>query len=195
MSARSNAPLSPANFYHIYNWGINEQEVFFSRENYCYFLRNFHKHLDEIASLYAYCLLPNQYHFLLRIKEVKRLPQAYQVGGKVLNQAFDHAFHIYAELINKQENRLGPLFQPNFHISALQNREKLRQTVYHIHTHPRQKGLHADFRTYSFSSYQKFIQGAELSFRNREVFEWFGTKEGFIDFHERKECPLEEERA
>ncbi|MEM6805124.1 MAG: transposase, partial [Bacteroidota bacterium] len=101
MSTKFLNPLFPDNFYHIYNWGANKQQIFFSRENYGYFLRNFHKNLDGIASLYAYCLLPNQYHLLLRIKGEDRLPLPYKQGKQSLHMAFEHAFNIYVSLINK----------------------------------------------------------------------------------------------
>ena len=55
-------PLEEGQFYHIYNRGNNRERLFYSTENYLFFLRRY----DEY--LYAFCLLPNHFHLLVRVK-------------------------------------------------------------------------------------------------------------------------------
>ena len=56
-------------FYHIYNRGNNSEKIFFSEENYAYFLKLLTKYIFPVADIYAYCLLNNHFHILVRIKE------------------------------------------------------------------------------------------------------------------------------
>ncbi len=54
--------------YHIYNRGNNRENLFLGKENYLYFLKLFSKHIAPVVFVYAYCLLPNHFHFLLQLK-------------------------------------------------------------------------------------------------------------------------------
>jgi putative transposase len=67
-------PLQPDQYYHIYNRGINGETRFRQERNYRYFLKLWSKHVEPIAETYAYCLLSNHFHFLVRIKEIETVP-------------------------------------------------------------------------------------------------------------------------
>ncbi len=62
--------LEADHFYHIYNRGINSCSVFIDEENYHFFLSRFKKYLSSFIEVYAYCLMPNHFHFLIRVKNV-----------------------------------------------------------------------------------------------------------------------------
>ena len=66
-------PLEEGKFYHIYNQGNNKENIFYSLENYEYFLYKFDGYLSDLVEVYAYCLMPNHFHFLIRIKELREL--------------------------------------------------------------------------------------------------------------------------
>jgi putative transposase len=66
-------PLVHGNFYHIYNRGINSCDVFKEPENYQYFLKLYDEHISPIADTYAWVLMPNHFHFLLQVKDVREL--------------------------------------------------------------------------------------------------------------------------
>ena len=61
--------MEQGSFYHIYNRGNNKQDIFFEEKNYDLFLKNFDKYLSSFVDVYAYCLMPNHFHFLIKIKE------------------------------------------------------------------------------------------------------------------------------
>ncbi|GAA4060377.1 hypothetical protein GCM10022389_00870 [Flavobacterium cheonanense] len=63
-----NEILVPEAYYHIYNRGINSDKIFSSEENYLFFLSKFATYLNPICDVFAYCLMPNHFHFLIRIK-------------------------------------------------------------------------------------------------------------------------------
>lgn len=55
-------------FYHIYNHANGNENLFIEEENYHFFLQQWDKYISPIADTYAYCLIPNHIHFLIRIK-------------------------------------------------------------------------------------------------------------------------------
>ncbi|WP_449401217.1 transposase [Chryseobacterium wanjuense] len=56
-------------FYHIYNRGNNSGTIFFEEKNYNYFLQLLSKYIVPIGEIYAYCLLKNHFHFLIKLKD------------------------------------------------------------------------------------------------------------------------------
>lgn len=60
--------LIPGRFFHIYNRGNNREDLFREERNYALFLRLYAFHIAPIADTYAYCLLKNHFHFLVRVK-------------------------------------------------------------------------------------------------------------------------------
>ncbi len=62
-------PLNYGKFYHIYNRGINSCDLFYENTNYEYFLGLYDKHISHMANTYAWVLMKNHFHLLVRIKE------------------------------------------------------------------------------------------------------------------------------
>jgi len=62
-------PLNYGKFYHIYNKGVNSCNLFFEPTNYEYFLELYDKHITPVADTYAWVLMKNHFHLLVRIKE------------------------------------------------------------------------------------------------------------------------------
>ncbi|MCS6846293.1 MAG: hypothetical protein RMN52_01095 [Anaerolineae bacterium] len=65
------APLIRGVTYHIYARGTNREDIFIEPRNYTYFLRLYTQHIVPIADTYAYCLLKNHFHLLVRIKTLE----------------------------------------------------------------------------------------------------------------------------
>ena len=66
-------PLLPDYFYHIYNHANGDDNLFREQENYRFFLQQYAKYINPIADTYAYCLMPNHFHLLVKIKEEQDL--------------------------------------------------------------------------------------------------------------------------
>ncbi len=65
--------LIPGEYYHIYNRGNNREDIFLEDKNYFYFLDLFKKYISPLADLYAYCLMKNHFHLLIKIKEAGKI--------------------------------------------------------------------------------------------------------------------------
>lgn len=61
--------LEPGNFYHIYNRGINSCNLFRKPDNYEHFLELYDKYISPVADTYAWVLMPNHFHLLVRVRE------------------------------------------------------------------------------------------------------------------------------
>ena len=69
MSKHIHIPLEENNYYHIYNRGHDGIDLFYQRRNYHYFLVKYDYYLSNYVDTYAYCLLPNHFHLLIRVKK------------------------------------------------------------------------------------------------------------------------------
>jgi len=125
--------FEPGGIYHIYNQGNNRQLVFYSRDNYLYFLRKLRIHIMPFADVLAWCMMPNHFHLMVEVKEVEveSLAPAFSegftfsealtnpAGGeafiKPVKTTFNHSIGVllrsYTRAINVQENRTGSLFR------------------------------------------------------------------------------------
>jgi putative transposase len=66
-------PLLHGQYYHIYNCGINGEQLFRETTNYEHFLRLYDKYIDPVAETYAWCLMGNHFHLLVRVKDEKEI--------------------------------------------------------------------------------------------------------------------------
>lgn len=171
-------------YYHIYNRGNNKQNIFFEEENYHYFLRLIEKYLCPMSELYAYCLLPNHYHLLLRIDDECLKP----------SQAFSNLMNAYTKAINKRFHRTGSLFQKPFKRIRVDSENYLINLILYIHHNPQNHNLVDRFESYEFSSYQKLIHQDAVSILNSEhSIAYFDNIENFKNTHKTKEPKFENE--
>ena len=62
------ADLLPDNYYHLYNRSNNKEPLFKNVGNRLYFLQKYKQYVAPFCHTFAYCLLPNHFHFLIQIK-------------------------------------------------------------------------------------------------------------------------------
>ncbi len=182
---KSSYPLKPGNFYHIFNRGNNRENLFYKQDNYIYFLRKYDFYLNDYLDTFAYCLLPNHFHLLVKIKNEEDLPDFENpegISGTVSKQ-FSNFFNAYAKSINKQENRIGSLFQKNFKRILVGNQKYLINLTYYIHANPQIHGLIDDFKNWPFSSYGKIATAKKSHLKKEEVLDWFGSAEEYKFYH------------
>jgi len=61
--------LIPGHIYHIFNRGNNSRKIFFSRENYLFFLQKINTYLLPHADVLAWCLMPNHFHLMVYVSD------------------------------------------------------------------------------------------------------------------------------
>lgn len=165
------APVEFDQYYHIYNRGNNRDLLFYKQYNYSYFLKKYEAYLSDHVFTFAFCLLPNHFHFLIKTKTDK-------VSGQ-----FKKLFQSYALSINKQENRTGSLFTKPFRRIKIEDDNYLKYLIFYIHYNPEKHQVCKEFRNYQNSSFQLLISNSKEIINQKETFECFGGQKEFIDFH------------
>ena len=109
-------PITEGQYFHIYNRGVNGENLFKEKRNYYYFLEQYKFYCSDILETIAYCLLKNHFHLLVYVKENVEVPRRDGKGMFRLNASkqLGHLFNSYAQSINKAHNRTGPLFESPF---------------------------------------------------------------------------------
>ncbi len=178
--------LQPGKYYHAYNRGINRENVFFEARNYLYFLDLYAKYIEPIANTFAYCLMRNHFHLLMRIK-------TFEVSetSKVLDptQQFSNLFNAYAKAINKAYGRTGSLFEGRFGRIEVTSRVYFANLVTYIHRNPQKHGFVDDFREYPYSSYPGILSDKPTRLNRSDVIEWFGGPDAFRAAHQSEPDP------
>lgn len=169
-------PLESNYYYHVYNRANGTENLFLAESNYLHFLVLMKKHLVEIVDIYSYCLLPNHFHLLVRVKENVTNP----------SQAFSNLFNAYTKAINKQYNRHGSLFQRPFKRIKVSDESYLKALVVYIHTNPELHGVCNSYRTYVHSSFPIFLSKGKTALLRQDVINWFHDLDNFILMHDQR---------
>ncbi|TVQ05257.1 MAG: hypothetical protein EA359_03715, partial [Balneolaceae bacterium] len=61
-------PIKEGYYYHIYNRGAGRAPIFFSKEDFDFFLEKYFYYLHIAVETYAWCFLTNHIHLLIRIR-------------------------------------------------------------------------------------------------------------------------------
>lgn len=194
---QANPPLEYGRYYHVYNRGVNGANLFYTASNYEHFLRLYERYLIPVVDTFAWCLLRNHFHLLIRVKEadeiiISDLPRP--VGAintddgvkKQLQPAyryFSHLFNAYCQAINKQQARTGALFERPFHRKMVDSEKYFQQLVIYIHNNPVHHGFCSHPVEYAWSSYQVCISEKPTHINREIVIGWFGDKRNFVSSH------------
>jgi putative transposase len=185
-------PLERNNFYHVYNKTVGNEKMFSRNENYIFFLEKYKKYITPVADTYAWCLMPNHFHFLIRVKgEGKETLRGFET---LVGLQFSHLFNSYAQAYNKQNNRSGSLFKNRFKRKKITDDYYLRQLVLYIHYNPIIHKLCDNINDWKFSSYPAIVNGEDGFLKRKEILEWFESKDNFIFCHNNR-IELEDEFA
>ena len=173
--------------YHIYNRGNNYEEIFYEERNYSYFLRLVERYILPIAIVYAYCLIPNHFHLVLKFRKTDGLPEKYRTGNRKIYHAFSDMFNAYVKSINKAYGRRGSLFQKVLKRKVISDDYQLREVIRYVHRNPIKHGLKDNVSDYVHSSYNDIVNRRTGIVSFFESIELFDDLENFIYCHHEKD--------
>ena len=196
-SIKTITPILGGRYYHIFNRGINKQIIFFEDKNYIYFLNLMRKHLVGNVDILAFCLLPNHFHLVIKVKEEISLNgekddiskekdvillDEIKVGDFVSNQ-LRRLFITYSMSINKQEKRTGNFFDRSFKRLEITKQDYLEYVIFYAHFNPEKHGYIPNFRNYKYSSYNAILAQSETNVCREFVLDLFGGENEFLNYH------------
>lgn len=183
-------------YYHIYNRGINSCPLFTEETNYIHFLGLWDKYISPIADTYAWALMGNHFHFLIKTKSDPAFAQPSRslrrqttdleglaMARKPLCQHFSNLFNAYTKAFNKRYNRTGALFEHNFRRKEVVEKDHLLYLIYYIHHNPVHHGFCDDMMDYPWSSFQRMGSPKASHLSPSEVIAWFQDTSNYKQFH------------
>lgn len=193
------------NFYHVYNRTVDKKPMFKNDGNYEYFLKQYDKYLSPVVDTYSYSLLGNHFHLMIKIQNLQDLttfeklsnqklsnqtnlnphnPQPDKSAHQIVSHQFRKFFQSYSMAFNKQHDRVGTLFQTPFKRGLVDKEDYFTHLIYYIHANPQLHRLIPDFRDWKWSSYKRILMEKQSKLKKKEVLDWFGGNNKYLQFHE-----------
>jgi len=166
----------PRNFYkntfhHIYNRGASQNNIFFNKPDYEYFLRKLKEYKDKyFIEILCYCLMPNHYH--LFIKQTKA-----ELSTSKFVADFSNSF---TKGMNKKYMRSGVLFEGKTKSKIIQDEAYFKWVVKYILENPFKANLVSNILEYEYSSAKEImgLKDSEITSVN-ELLSYFDSIESF----------------
>ena len=175
-------PYATNGYYHLYNRGVDKNEVFLDDQDFSVFLSYLieylspqvpptieelrsrdrfyvRKNYNQVIELLSYCLMPNHFHFQLKQKE----PRAIEGFMRSL-------LGRYVVYFNRHHQRIGPLFQSVYKGVLIERENYFLWLSRYIHRNPleivKKEGSLAD---YPYSSYAVYLKLRKSDWVKSEV--------------------------
>ena len=197
--------LQPNSSYHIFNHANGFENIFIEDENYRFFLDKYNQYILPIAETYAYCLLPNHFHLVVRIRRREVLEEVFrnfkstnfskvQNFEKVevtdnmieyyISKQFANLFSCYTQSFNKVNKRRGSLFLKNFRRELIDNKAYFLNAIIYTHRNPVHHAFCDRYTDWSYTSFCEIKERNSHMIEVDKLLRMFGGRESFIDLHE-----------
>lgn len=116
--------------YHIVVRGVNRQLIFECDNDFRKFISELEDNVETAgATLYAYCLMENHVHILLK------------EGEETISEMMRRIEISYVKYFNKKYERVGPLYQGRFCSRPVENDGDFERVLKYIELNPAKAGL------------------------------------------------------
>ena len=196
------ADFEEGEIFHVYNRTNNHEHLFLNDDNRQYFLRRYTELLSSFLDTFSWSLLPNHFHFLVRVKPKTAILSFLQnlkndqltitekkfIENQIsLSQLIEHEFRrffqSYALAFNKTHQRSGNLFYKPFKRVKIEKEAHFTMAIIYIHSNALKHGIVKDFTKYRWSSWNSIISNQPTLLARQEVIEWFGNINNLIKVH------------
>lgn len=185
--------------YHVYNHAVSDQNLFISDEDYVDFLAKYKKYIAPFVDTYAYCIMPNHFHLLFKVKSYDKLVRISKldptnarlkliesesyVNEYVLSQ-WKRMLSSYAISYNNRHKRRGQLFLKRMKRVSIDKEQRFSNLLSYIHHNPIHHNFCSDYYSWKYSSYKVYSQSIKHTALDVQcVLNWFGGKAKFLNYH------------
>lgn len=133
-------------FYHVFNRGINKQDIFLSEQDYQFFikkLKDLKKKYDH--SIYSFCLMPNHFHISIQTRKTP------------ISKIMSSLITSYSMYFNRTHKHFGSVFQNRFKSILIENNSYFLKLSQYIYLNPVKAGLISDPLLYQYSSIREVL--------------------------------------
>lgn len=145
---------STTGIYHVMMRGINHQVIFEDDEDNQYFISCLERMgfingddgspLVQGCTYYAYCLMSNHFHLLIREREEK------------IDQTLKRIADAYVYYYNRKYQRSGHLFKERFRSEPVDNMNYFTTLLCYIYQNPVKAGIVDNVADYAYSSWREY---------------------------------------
>ena len=197
--------LQPNCSYHIFNHANGFENIFTVDDNYRFYLDKYQQYILPIAETYAYCLLPNHFHLVVRIRRREVLEEVFrnfkstnfskfpnlekvEVTDNMIeyyiSKQFANLFSCYTQSFNKVNKRRGSLFLKNFRREPIENKAYFLNAVIYTHRNPVHHAFCDRYTDWSYTSFCEIKERNSQMIEVEKLLRMFGGRDSFIDLHE-----------
>lgn len=164
--------LSSTGIYHIMLRGINQQQIMEDQEDHEKFIEILQDcKLISGYNLYAYCLMGNHLHLLVKVNK------------EPLEQIFKRVSGRYVYWYNTKYHRVGHLFQDRFRSEPIEDEGSFLSVLRYIHQNPVKAGIVKEVGEYPYSSYSCYMELKNNSLADVDFALGMMSREQFREYH------------
>jgi putative transposase len=196
--------LRPTHYYHVYNHAVGKENLFERDADYIYFLKKLKEHVVPVSEVMSYCLLPNHFHLIIRVKThedvenflrqrlgIEKFDKAKNSNEYFLSdqisKIFSNFFNTYAKHYNFWKGRTGTLFKRNFRRKDIETTAYLNRLICYVHQNPVTAGFAQSLEHWKYSSYAALISTHPTLIPREEIISLFGDLDNLKYCHSRYE--------
>ena len=163
---------SSTGIYHVMIRGNNKQDIFIDDYDHEFFLKVLRECKESLGfELFAYCLMPNHVHLLIRSLT------------EPLDRIFRKTGSRYATWFNRKHNRVGHLFQDRFRSENVENDQYFLTVLRYIIRNPIKAGMESELGNYRWNCYVDYSLNVEDSLVDRGfAYELAGSFEALMNY-------------
>lgn len=141
-------------FYHVYNRAVEKRIIFYTSNDYEYFLSKvlFFKEKTGVKII-AYCVLPNHWHFLLKLTS--------QVDLLAISKFISLLSNSYTKYFNLNKEHSGRIFQGPFKSKRVEDDNYLRVLINYINLNHLKHKVVKNSRDWFYTSHHNYLGKAK----------------------------------
>lgn len=153
-------------FYHVFNRGVNKENIFLSKEDYSFFLHKLIKLRQKYDhSIYAYCLMPNHFHLSIHTRKIS------------ISKIMSSLLTSYSQYFNKRYKHSGPVFQNRFKSILIENDKYFLKISQYIYVNPVKSGIVKNPLLYPYSGLGEALGEKPLIVLDNDIIRLIGDTE------------------
>lgn len=164
---------SELGIYHVVVKGVNNQLLFEENNDYLKYLEVLELQKEKCHfDLFAYCLMSNHIHLLIRTNEIP------------LDSIFRKINTAYANWFNMKYSRSGPLQDGRYYSEPIKSLEHFISALRYIHKNPLKAKLEKTIGSkYPWNSYHAYAKRNTNLVNIAFAMSMFASKNEFIEYH------------